>query len=207
MTPSNALDVLQRAAHQRGVGHAVPVVAEDPHRGPANRPWRRSRPAASRPDPPSPRRSAARRPGRSARPSRHTCSTTPAVSAHRVGVRHREHRGEAAERGRRRTGLRRSRRPRGRARAGGCAGRPDRAAAPAPWPSINVVRRGRRRRSELGDHAVLDQHVELRFAVRPHVAEYEPGHGRTPIARTQQDRSGRCSRASTVRPVRSSGSR
>ena len=36
-----------------------------------------------------------------------------------------------------------------------------------------------------------DPHIELRFPVWPHVAEYEPGHERTPIARTQQDRSGR----------------
>ena len=32
-TPSKRLDVLQRAAHQRRVGDAVPVVGEDPHAG------------------------------------------------------------------------------------------------------------------------------------------------------------------------------
>ena len=74
----------------------------------------------------------------------------------RVGVGHRVHRGEAAERRGRGCRSRRSRRPRGRARAGGCAGRPGpgsatspsasttsapAAARPAPTSAMHAVRR------------------------------------------------------------------
>ena len=74
------LDVLQRPAHQHGVGHAVPVVGEDPH--PGGRVGHRAELGqllAGEPD----RHRADRRDvdQPASRPSRQTCSTTPAVSA------------------------------------------------------------------------------------------------------------------------------
>ena len=68
----------------------------------------------------------------------------------RVGVGHRVDGGEAAQRGGRASPWRPSRRPRGRARAGACAGRPGPAARPVPSPSMTVgvgdaERPGRRR--------------------------------------------------------------
>ena len=76
------LDVLERAAHQHGVVHALAVVAEHPHPGGASRPWRRARRAARRSSPTVTAPTGcdvARSPA--SRPRRQTCSTTPAVSA------------------------------------------------------------------------------------------------------------------------------
>jgi hypothetical protein len=77
----------------------------------------------------------------------------------RVGVGHREHGGEAAGRGGA-SRSRSSRRPRGRARAGGCAGRRSRAAGRArrrrrarPGARVGVDR------TDLGDEAVADEDV------------------------------------------------
>ena len=130
ITPSNALTYSSARRMSTRVGHAVPVVGEDPH--PGRRVGHRAelgQPLAGQPDGDRADR-AARRParprGRAARPARprRRCppparcwpSRTPPCSrrARPPGSRSRP-----------------SRRPPGRARAGACAGRPARAARPA----------------------------------------------------------------------------
>ena len=98
------LDVLERAAHQPGVVHAVAVVGEHPDRGAPSGPWCRSRRAVSPASPcdtaPTGRTSTS--PASRAEP-RHLLDDLGGVGD-RVGVGHRVHGGEAAERGGRRAG-------------------------------------------------------------------------------------------------------
>ena len=133
------LDVLQRPAHQHGVGDALAVVGEhpDPGGGVGHR-AELGEPLARQPD--RDRADRVRRRTQPASPAEPPDLLDDAGGVRdRVGVGHRVHRGEAAERRGAACRTRPSRRPRGRARAGGCAGRPGRAARPA--------RRRRRSRS------------------------------------------------------------
>ena len=138
------LHVLQRTAHQQRVGDAVAVVGEHPHRArrtSAIAPSSASR-SPAQPDGDRADRLHVDQAGLAAEPA-HLLDHAGGVRD-RVGVRHRAHRGVAAERGGLRAGDRPSRHPPGRVRAGGCAGRRGRAARSGRSPSMTVgVRRQR----------------------------------------------------------------
>ena len=136
-TPSNGLTYSSARRISTRVVHAVAVVGEHPY---ARRPSRAMAPISASVSPASPcddrARPAARRPGRPHARAARTCSTISAVSATGLVFAIACTAVKPPSAAARATRSRPSRRPRGRARAGGCAGRPGRAAAP-----------GRRRRS------------------------------------------------------------
>ena len=132
------LHVLQRAPHQVRVGDALAVVGEDPHPGGGvGHRAELGQPLAGQAHGDRADREDVAVPGLAAQ-APDLLDHTGGVGD-RVGVGHGVHGGEAAERQRPGCRCRRSRRPRGPARAGGCAGRPGRAATIRPPASITTV--------------------------------------------------------------------
>ena len=149
---AEGLDVLERAAHQQGIRARSGRRRRRRAPAPRSPPWRRSR--LSR----SPREADGDRTDRAHVDVAGLRAQPPDLLDHagrvgdRVGVGHRVHGGEAARRPRPGAGQRPSRCPRGRARAGGCAGRRGRAERPGRRASIDAGAAGLgRRRSSTND--------------------------------------------------------
>ena len=180
MTTSSARGVLQRPAHDQRIVHAAAVVGEHPHLG--GRAGHRAQlrhPLAAQPDGDRADRVHVDEPHLGAAAA-HVQRDHVGVD-HGIGVGHREHRGEAAERG-------------------GSRARRDRLgllAAGLPQVGVQVDEAGQQDEpvgvervlggepgSDLGDHAVLHEDVDrLTLPVGPGAGDHEACHSGAPASR------------------------
>ena len=179
MTPSNALTYSSARRISTASCDAAAVVGEHPHAEPPSRPSRRARRAARRRSPTvtAPTGCTSHQAGLAAEPP--DLLDDRGGVGDRVGVGHRDHGGEAAERRGPRSRSRSSRRPRGRARAGACAGR--RGPGSATSPSASTTRRRRPAAVPGADLGDRHRRAPARRAASPRRASRAPSSTRSVV--------------------------